>query len=333
MNEAALPGDSGSDREFIASYDPRAFDPIAVTVDVVALTIRDAALHVLLVQRGVRPQAGRWALPGGFVRPRTSPNGTRVEEDLPEAALRELAEEAGHELGQVHLEQLGSYGTPGRDPRMRVISVAYLAFAPELPEPVAGTDARAAAWVPVSALGLSADTAGAPGCTGGATPGCCTRPCCDPAMRSRSGDPGRGDQPDRGRDRLGPAARRRAGPHLPAPEPRIRSAPHPRSCERRPPMGSGYWSTNVYDAAARFRAATGASPFAYSDGGARSVHPALDPFGVTVRESRDSAEHPESLAIAVLFDVTGSMLRVPRVLQAKLPRLLGLLLRKGYIRG
>ena len=98
-------------------------------------------------------------------------------------------------------------------------------------------------------------------------------------------------------------------------------------------MGSGYWSTNVYDAAARFRAATGASPFAYSDGGARSVHPALDPFGVTVRESRDSAEHPESLAIAVLFDVTGSMLRVPRVLQAKLPRLLGLLLRKGYIRG
>ena len=95
-------------------------------------------------------------------------------------------------------------------------------------------------------------------------------------------------------------------------------------------MGSGYWSTNVYDAAARFRAATGASAFAYSDGGARSVHPSLDPFGVTVRESRDSVEHPESQAIAVLFDVTGSMLRVPRVLQAKLPQLLGLLLRKGY---
>ena len=95
-------------------------------------------------------------------------------------------------------------------------------------------------------------------------------------------------------------------------------------------MGSGRWSTNVYDAAARFRAATGASAFAYSDGGATRVHPALDPFGVTVRESRDSAEHPRSLAIAVLFDVTGSMRGVPRVLQAKLPQLLGLLLRKGY---
>jgi hypothetical protein len=94
-------------------------------------------------------------------------------------------------------------------------------------------------------------------------------------------------------------------------------------------MGSGLWSTNVYDAAARFRAATGASAFAYSDGGATAVHPQLDPHGV-VRESRDSAEHPQSLAIAVLFDVTGSMRRVPRALQAKLPQLLGLLLRRGY---
>ena len=96
-------------------------------------------------------------------------------------------------------------------------------------------------------------------------------------------------------------------------------------------MGSGKWSTNVYDAAARFRASTGASAFAYSDAGASRVHPALDPFGVAVRESRDSDEHPESLAIAVLFDVTGSMRGVPRALQAKLPQLLGLLLRKGYV--
>jgi hypothetical protein len=97
-------------------------------------------------------------------------------------------------------------------------------------------------------------------------------------------------------------------------------------------MGSGRWSTNIYDAAARFRAATGASAFGYSDGGATRVHPALDPHGVTVRESRDSAEHPESVAIAVLFDVTGSMRDVPRTLQGKLPQLLGLLLRKGYVR-
>src|SRR5215831_9704083 len=97
-------------------------------------------------------------------------------------------------------------------------------------------------------------------------------------------------------------------------------------------MGSGRWSTNVYDAAARFRAATGTSAFAYSDGGATRVHPALDPHGVTARESRDSAEHPQSLAIAVLFDVTGSMRHVPRALQERLPQLLGLLLRKGYVK-
>jgi hypothetical protein len=97
-------------------------------------------------------------------------------------------------------------------------------------------------------------------------------------------------------------------------------------------MGSGRWSTDVYDAAARMRKATGTSAFAYSDSGARKVHPALNPFGVGVRESRDSDEHPQSLAIAVLFDVTGSMQRVPRILQEKLPGLLGLILRKGYVR-
>src|SRR3954469_6251663 len=96
-------------------------------------------------------------------------------------------------------------------------------------------------------------------------------------------------------------------------------------------MGNGTWSTNVYDAAASYRAATGASAFAYSDGGATSVHDDLNPFGVTVRESRDSDDHPESLALAVLFDVTGSMGNVPRTLQSKLPGLLGLLMRKGYV--
>src|SRR5215472_15863361 len=96
-------------------------------------------------------------------------------------------------------------------------------------------------------------------------------------------------------------------------------------------MGSGRWSADVYDAAARFRAASGASAFAHSDSGATDVHPALDPYGVRQRESRDSAEHPRSVAIAVLFDVTGSMGSVPRTLQAKLPQLLGLLLRKSYV--
>ena len=97
-------------------------------------------------------------------------------------------------------------------------------------------------------------------------------------------------------------------------------------------MGSGNWSTDVYDAADRYRRATGKSAFAYSDSGARTVHKRLDPHGVTMRESRDSDEHPESVAIAVLFDVTGSMGTTPRTLQSKLPQLLGLLMRKGYVR-
>ena len=95
-------------------------------------------------------------------------------------------------------------------------------------------------------------------------------------------------------------------------------------------MGSGRWSTDVYTAADNYRRATGASAFAYSDSGARKAHPALDPQGVAKRESRDSEEHPFSTPIAVLFDVTGSMGGVPRVLQTKLPQLLGLLTRKSY---
>jgi ADP-ribose pyrophosphatase YjhB (NUDIX family) len=152
--------DPANEEEFLASYDPRSFDPIAVTVDVVALTIRDAALDVLLVQRGVPPYLGQWALPGGFVRSRPASAGHAVAEDLDEAAIRELAEETGQRLGRIHLEQLATYGAPGRDPRMRVISVAYLVFAPELPEPQAGSDALTAAWVPVGSLGLSEGTGG-----------------------------------------------------------------------------------------------------------------------------------------------------------------------------
>jgi 8-oxo-dGTP diphosphatase len=139
-----------AEEQFLASYDPAAYDPVAVTVDVVTLTIRDGQLHVLLVQRGAPPFEGFWALPGGFVK---------TGEDLAAAAIRELTEETGQEPSRIHLEQLATYGAPGRDPRMRVISVAYLAFAPELPDPLAGSDAGAAAWVPVSALGL-ADNAG-----------------------------------------------------------------------------------------------------------------------------------------------------------------------------
>lgn len=94
-------------------------------------------------------------------------------------------------------------------------------------------------------------------------------------------------------------------------------------------MGSGKWSAKTYDAAKHYRATRGESAFAYSDSGATRVHGDLDPRGVT-REARDSAEHPESTPVAVLFDVTGSMRAVPRALQEKLPALLSLLLLKGY---
>lgn len=115
---------------------------VAVTVDLVILTIRDEALHVLLVERGKEPYEGKLALPGGYVR---------EGETLDQAAVRELGEETGVEGEKLYLEQLRTYGDPGRDPRGRVITVAYLALGPDLPEPVAGTDARDARWVPVEA--------------------------------------------------------------------------------------------------------------------------------------------------------------------------------------
>ena len=146
------PYDREAEQAWLASYDPRAYTPVAVTVDVVALTLRRGSLHVLLVERAAPPYQGYWALPGGFLR--------AGQESLDEAAARELAEETGLQgtadaeatLSRVHLEQLGSYGAPGRDPRMHVVSVAYLAFAPDLPDPQAGTDAAAAAWHPVASL-------------------------------------------------------------------------------------------------------------------------------------------------------------------------------------
>jgi hypothetical protein len=101
-------------------------------------------------------------------------------------------------------------------------------------------------------------------------------------------------------------------------------------------MGATRWSDDHYRDRARLRAHTGKDAFEYDHavrtGAAdRAVHPKMDPRGVSVRESRDSDAHPQSHAVAVLFDVTGSMQGVPRVLQARLPQLMGLLIRKGYL--
>jgi 8-oxo-dGTP diphosphatase len=117
---------------------------VLVAVDLVILTLRASALHVLLVQRGVEPHQGELALPGGFLQ--------HSGEGLLTAARRELREEADLDAARLHLEQLGAYGAPDRDSRGRVISVAYLAIAPGLPEPVAGTDAVGACWMPVDGV-------------------------------------------------------------------------------------------------------------------------------------------------------------------------------------
>jgi len=121
----------------LSDYEP---PRIAVSVDVAVFTERDGRPMVVLIERGNEPHEGSWALPGGFVE---------LDEDLPDAASRELAEETGLVVPPSALTQVGAYGAPGRDPRMRVVSVLHWAFVPGLTDPVGGSDAASSRLVPV----------------------------------------------------------------------------------------------------------------------------------------------------------------------------------------
>jgi 8-oxo-dGTP diphosphatase len=114
----------------------------AVATDVVLFTIHEERLELLLIRRGAEPYKGLWALPGGFIN---------IDEDLIDCAKRELEEETG--VTGVYLEQLYTFGTPGRDPRERVISVTYYALVPRERLTIrAASDAEAVAWFPFNAL-------------------------------------------------------------------------------------------------------------------------------------------------------------------------------------
>lgn len=110
-----------------------------LTADVVLLGEQDGQLHVLLVERGWPPFAHHQALPGGHVD---------IGEDVEDAGRRELAEEAGLEAGQLKL--VGVYSAPGRDPRGRYVTWAYVELLDFLPQATAGDDAAAARWWPVA---------------------------------------------------------------------------------------------------------------------------------------------------------------------------------------
>ena len=134
------------------AYDPRAFPAFAVTVDIAVFTLIDLPvppksgqaprkeLAAVLIVRGGDTEAGRYALPGGFVH---------EDEDLPDAAIRELHEEAGLELPPSAIHQLRAYGDPDRDPRMRVVTVAHTALAVIDIALEAGTDANEVEIVPI----------------------------------------------------------------------------------------------------------------------------------------------------------------------------------------
>lgn len=112
----------------------------ALTVDSVVFSIQDKQLYILLIQRGKKPYQGKWALPGGFVN---------IDESLLSAAVRELEEETG--LTNLHLEQLFTFGDPGRDPRGRVVTISYYSIINQSTQikTDGASDATQAKWFPI----------------------------------------------------------------------------------------------------------------------------------------------------------------------------------------
>lgn len=152
---------------FLDDYRPADFPRPSVAVDLVILTIEDCDLRLLTVLRNEHPFKGKWALPGGFLR--VGPSRTEQGEGLDEAAARELHEETGLPEGSVFLEQLRAFGAPGRDPRMRVVSVAYFALVRPTLAPLVrpGGDVHKVRWqsvVPGAAHGLAFDHDGIVAC-------------------------------------------------------------------------------------------------------------------------------------------------------------------------
>jgi 8-oxo-dGTP diphosphatase len=134
-------------RPAASKYDSSKYPAFAVTVDTVFTTVRNGQLCVLLVQRGREPFEGSWALPGGFVEP---------NENADQAVARELLEETGVDVtaNTVYLEQLKTYSAPKRDPRMRVVSVAYVVLHPYAGEVLGGDDASDARFWAIEDLNL-----------------------------------------------------------------------------------------------------------------------------------------------------------------------------------
>lgn len=129
-----------SEKNFLKTYNPDKYQKPSVTCDMIICTVMDGKLKVLLIKRAHPPYRGSWAIPGGFIQ-------VELKETLEQAAARELQEETG--LTGIRVEQLKTYGDPKRDPRMRVITVAYYALVPfdQIDGMVrAGDDAAEAVW-------------------------------------------------------------------------------------------------------------------------------------------------------------------------------------------